>query len=79
MFIWKVFHMHSLSFLYLKESFKSNFKTARKKRFFNRGVARTPTNILDSFATIVNSFKPFTIAIKLPVLDVFRSPVYSLG
>ena len=31
----KVFPLLSVTLLYPKESFSSNFKTARKKRFFN--------------------------------------------
>ena len=33
--IGKVFPILSISLLYPKQSFTSNFKTARKKRFFN--------------------------------------------
>ena len=34
----KVFPILSISFLYPKESFTYNFKTARKKRFFNEAT-----------------------------------------
>ena len=35
----KVFPILSVSLLYPKEAFTSNFKTARKKRFFNGAIS----------------------------------------
>ena len=34
---------------------------------------------MESFATIVNGFKPLAIAAKLSILDVCRGPDYNTG
>ena len=34
---------------------------------------------MESFATIINGFKPLAIAAKLSILDVCRGPDYNTG